>query len=184
MQAMQPSRSLDAQLASRAIGALFFSVFGAILLEVWDRRAAAGQGAFVLIALVGLTLAGRAWLRYRRHAPALALEADSPERKRAASVFHYVNAGQWVLILVIGNVLANLGLGAWVVPMAIAIIGLHFLPLAHVFRYPPHYLTAAALVVFAILYPRWASGGPADPVGFLGIGLILWMSALWGLRRP
>jgi hypothetical protein len=184
MQAIQSTRSVDARLASRAIGAMFFSVFGAILLEVWDRRAAAGKAVFVLIVLLGAALAGSAWLRYRRHAPALALEAETPERKRAASVFRYVNAGQWGLILVIGNVLANLGLGAWVVPMAIGVIGLHFVPLAHVFRYPPHYLTAAALVGFAILYPRWAPGGPADPVGFLGTGLILWASALWGLRRP
>ncbi|WP_440964058.1 hypothetical protein ACL58G_29755 [Massilia sp. GER05] len=35
---------------------------------------------------------------------------------------------------------------------------------------------------FAALYPRLASGGPAAPVGFLGAGLILWLSAAWALR--
>jgi len=80
-------------------------------------------------------------------------------------------------------VLANIGQGAWVVPMAIAVIGLHFVPLAYVFRNPPHYVTAAALVLFALAYPQVAAGGPADPVGFLGIGLILWASAMWALRR-
>jgi len=183
MQAIHPAPGARARQASRAIGALFFSVFGAVLLEVWNRRAGAGAGLFSVIAVLGLALAASAWLTYRRHAPALADEADTPARKRADRIFHIVNAGQWIVILVLGNVLAHFGFGAWVVPMGMIVIGLHFVPLAHVFRNPPHYVTAAALVGFAILYPRYAAGGPADPVGFLGAGLILWMNALWALRR-
>jgi len=183
MQAIHSAPGAQARQASRAIGALFFSVFGAILLEVWDRRAGAGAALFCGIALLGIALAASAWLTYRRNAPALALEADSSEKKRADRVFHIVNVGQWVVILVLGNVLANLGLGSWVVPMGIVVIGLHFVPLAHVFRNPSHYLTAAAMIGFAIVYPRLAPGGPADPIGFLGAGLILWMNALWALRR-
>ena len=70
--------------------------------------------------------------------------------------------------------------------MAISVVGLHFVPLAYVFRYPPHYVLAAALVGYAAAYPQVAAGGPADPVGFLGAGLLLWGSALWSLRasRP
>lgn len=129
------------------------------------------------------TLLAYAWLRYRRHAPALAREADTQERVRANRVFHIVNAAQWVIILVLGNVLANLGHGDWVVPMAIMVIGLHFVPLAHVFGYPMHYVTAFSMVAFAILYPLLAHGGLRDPVGFLGTGLILWLSAALALRR-
>lgn len=183
MQAIRPDPGIQARQASQASRAMFFSVFGAILLEVWDRRAGAGTALSTGIALLGIALAARAWLTYRRNAPALAREADLPEKKRADRVFHIVNVGQWAVILVLGNVLANLGLGAWVVPMGIVVIGLHFVPLAHVFRNPPHYLTAAAMIGFAIVYPRHAAGGPADPVGFLGAGLILWMNALWALRR-
>ena len=54
--------------------------------------------------------------------------------------------------------------------------------MAHAFRYRAHYLTAAAMVVLAALYPLLAAGGPAAPVGFLGAGLILWASAAWALR--
>jgi hypothetical protein len=185
MQAQMPQTISNpaAEAGGRAFGAMLFSVFGAILLEVWDRRAGAGALVFVCIALLGAGLLFTAWRCYRRHAAALASRAKTPEQKRADRVFHLVNGGQWLVILVLGNVLANLGQGAWVVPMAIAVIGLHFVPLAYVFRNPPHYVTAAALVLFALAYPQLAAGGPADPVGFLGIGLILWASAMWALRR-
>ena len=188
MQVIQPTGGAAAAHASavaagRAFGAMLFSVFGTILLEVWDRRAAAGTALVVLIAVLGIALAAAAFLIYRRNAPALVLEAHTPERKRADRVFHAVNAGQWVVILVLGNIMANKGLGNWVIPMAIFVIGLHFVPLAYVFRNPPHYVTGAALMGFALLYPRLAAGGPSDPVGFLGIGLVLWASAAWALRR-
>jgi hypothetical protein len=39
------------------------------------------------------------------------------------------------------------------------------------------------MVGFALVYPHYALAGPADPVGFLGAGLILWLNALWALRR-
>jgi MFS family permease len=178
-----PVRSTEAAIAGRAFGAMLFAVFGAILLEVWDRRADEGAAMFIGIAVLGFALLVSAWLVYREHAQALAAEDLTPERKRANRIFHLVNGGQWLLIVVLGNVLSNTGLGAWVVPMAIVVIGLHFVPLAHVFHNPPHYVTAAALVVFALAYPFLAAGGPADPVGFLGTGLILWLSACWALRR-
>jgi hypothetical protein len=176
------ARNADALIASRAIGALFFGFFGSVLLEVWDFRAGAGIMPAIVIGTLGLTLLARAWLRYRRHAPALAQVTDTPQKRRADRVFNIVNVGQWILILVLGNVLANLGQDAWVVPMAIVVIGLHFVPLAHVYRNRPHYMTAFAMVAFAIVYPLLARGGPKDPIGFLGAGLILWLSAAWAVR--
>jgi signal transduction histidine kinase len=184
MPAVPSHPSLDASKGGRALGAMIFSFFGAVWLEIWDWRAGAGPAAFAVIALLGLTLLARAWLRYRRFAPALALEPETPQKKRAARIFNIVNVGQWVVIVVLGNVLANLGLGKWVVPMAIVVVGLHFVPLAHVFRNRSHYALAAAMVGFAMLYPQLAPGGPADPVGFMGAGLMLWLGALWALREP
>jgi hypothetical protein len=183
MPANHSASSVDASsIASRAFGAMLFSFYGAILLEVWERRAGAGNVAFAVIALLGCALLAAAYLRYRRFAPTLAAATATPQKKRADRVFNIVNAGQWVLILILGNVLANIGLGHWVIPMGIAIIGLHFVPLAYVFRNPPHYVLAIALIGFATTYPWLAAGGPADPVGFLGAGLLLWLSALWTLR--
>ena len=181
MQAAE-STQFEARLAGRATGAMFFVVFGAVWLEVWAQRSGAGMPLAAAIVVGALVMLVNAWRRYRRFAPALAQLRESPERRRTKRIFHLVNIGQWLLILVLGNVLVNIGLGAWVVPMGIAVIGLHFVPLAHAFRYRAHYLTAAAMVVLAALYPLLAAGGPAAPVGFLGAGLILWASAAWALR--
>ena len=163
---------------------MVLSFFGAAWLEAWDWRAGAGPVACAVIAALGLALLATAYRRYRRYAPALALVPATPEKRRARRVFNIVNAGQWLVIVVLGNVLANLGLGAWVIPMAIGVVGLHFLPLARVFDNPAHYVLGAAMVVFALVYPRVAPGGPLDPVGFLGAGVLLWLSVLWALRRP
>ena len=184
MSAAQSMSGLDASKAGRALGAMIFSFFGAVWLEVWDWRAGAGAALCAAIALAGIVLLASAWLRYRRFAPVLAREPATPEKKRARRIFNIVNIGQWVVIVVLGNVLANLGLGEWVVPMGIAVIGLHFVPLARVFHNRSHLVLAAAMVGFAVAYPQVAPGGPADPVGFMGAGLILWTGALWALREP
>jgi hypothetical protein len=176
------STQREAQLAARATGAMFFASFGALWIEGWAFGAHAGTAAAVLVAAAAAGLFGVARLRYRRHAPALAQLRDTPERRRAGRLFRIVNAVQWTLIGVLAIVFANTGLRAWIVPMVILLIGLHFVPLAHVFRNWPHYVTAAAMVALAILYPLLARGGPTDPVGLLGAGLILWLSAAWALR--
>lgn len=186
MSTSQPesSSSVAATLAGRATGAMFLAFFGAMWLEVWDWRAGAGLAACVAIALLALGLLSVAYRRYRRFAPALARVPQTPEKRRARRIFNIVNGAQWVVIVVLANVLANAGLGAWIVPMAIVVVGLHFVPLAFLFRNPAHHVLAAAMIGFALLYPRLAPGGPADPVGFLGTGLLLWAAVLWALRPP
>lgn len=82
---------------------MVFSVFGVVLLEVWDRRTGAGVTVFAGIALPVLALLAMAYLRYRRYAPALALQPTTAEKKRAERVFNIVALGQWVLILMPGG---------------------------------------------------------------------------------
>jgi hypothetical protein len=179
MQAIQPART-GARLGNRGTGAMFFSVFGALWLSAWAHNAGAGVTAFAAIALLAAILFGFAWQRYRLDAPEAAQFKGTPERRRIARVFNIVNSVQWTVIFGLGLVLRNTGHGEWIIPMAIGIIGLHFFLLAAVFHNPMHYLTGSAMVALAILYPLLA--GPMSPVGFLGAGLILWLSAAWSLR--
>lgn len=124
------------------------------------------------------------WVTYNKNKGALA-DDSSPSKQKAEKVFHLTNAAQWVLILVVGNILNNLGHGDWVLAAAIIIVGLHFLPLAYVFRYPVHYFTGLALVAWGGDYPLVVSQGAGNPVGCLGTGLLLWASAIVGLTiRP
>jgi hypothetical protein len=174
----------EAIQASRAFGAMIIFPFGGILLAVWNSRVDPGNVLNVVAiaaATIGFTAA--AFHRFRSNRAALKAEPKTESIRRAGRIYNAVNLAQWVAILVLGNVLANIGLGAWVVPMAIFVVGLHFLPLAHVFANPAHYLTGAALMLYAAGYPQVAAGGPADPVGFLGAGLILWAAALAAVTR-
>ena len=184
--ASEPPLAVAARRASRAIGALFFSLFGGAWLVLWSFRARP-EGGTVRVVLIALSVLGAAAIfrlalrQYRRHRDALAAGAESPAKRRTDRLFHLVNGGQWLLILIVGNVLANVGRSAWVLPAAILIIGLHFLPLAAIFANPAHHVTGSVLVALALAYPFLATGGPRDPIGCLGAGLILWGSALWAV---
>lgn len=168
--------------ARSAIGAMFFSCFGAAWLVLWCRALFPLNVALLLLPIAGgCALLALAMRQLRKNKDAHAAEADSPEQKRAGRIFNIVNAGQWILIILLMNVLNNTGLNAWVFPMAIFVIGAHFLPLAVVFKNRRHYATGIVMTLFAAIYPFVASGGPDSPVGLLGAGLILWASALSAL---
>ena len=182
MNTTSPSIIRDARRASRAIGVMFFSVFGGAWLILWS-YSVFGVAPIVLGGVVTATiiLFSCALLRYRRYRDALAADANSPERRRTARVFNIVNAVQWTLIIIVANVFSNFGMTSWIVPSIIFIVGLHFLPLARVFSNRAHYVTGSSLMLLAIAYPLFAQAGASDPVGCLGAGIILWASAVWGL---
>lgn len=169
--------AIFASHAARAKGAMFFSVFGAAWMVLWNQRALQGKGlVYLLIAIVGLALAGLAVQRHRQY-KAYA-DDSSPAAQRAGRLFHVINAAQWIIILAGGNVLANMGLADWVIPFTMLVIGLHFLPLASVFKVPGHFWFGLVMSVFALTYPFVFAQGAADPYGCLGAGLLLWGYAL------
>lgn len=173
-----------ASQASRAIGAMFFCVFGGAWLILWAQRVFISPlVAYLLIGLATLSFFGLVYRSYRFHAPALNAEPETPAKRRQSRWFHMVNAGQWVLLLVVANVLANVGMAQWIIPAAIFIIGAHFIPLASLFAYPPHYVTGGAMMLLAAAYPLLAPTGAASPIGCIGAGLILWGSAAWAISR-
>jgi hypothetical protein len=174
----------SAALAGRAIGAMFFAIFGAIWMAIWSQRAFGVRlGILALIAAGALGIFVFAWRQYERNKSADAAQADSPEEKKSTRIFKVVNITQWVAILVVGNVLANLGLKEWVLPSAMLIVGLHFFPLAKAFGNAQLHYTGGAMVLLAIAYPFVVPGGAANPVGCLAAGLILWTSAIVSLLR-
>jgi hypothetical protein len=172
----------SAARASRAIGAMIFAIFGAIWLVIWSQRAY-GLRPFTLalIAVGAISIFVAGWRQYRQNRAAHAAQADSPAQKNAGRIFNIVNVTQWVAILIVGNVLANVGLKDWVLASAMLIIGLHFFPLARAFGNPLLNFTGAAMILLAIGYPLIAPGGAANPVGCFVAGIILWVSAIASL---
>ena len=179
---MSASSAPSAAKANRAIGAMFFAGFGTLWLVAGDILARGGADwTLAPIAAAGLGLAFAAWRRFQANRVARAVFEGTARARKIARVFNWVNAGQWVLILVLGNLLRNVGLGDWILPMVIAVVGLHFLPLAAVMGYRPHYVSGTAMLLLAALFPFVASAGPQGAAGPLGAGLILWASAVFGL---
>ena len=168
--------------AGRAIGAMFFAVFGGMWLGLWAHSEfPESVGPLLVITAVTAALLAAAYRTYKANAPALKAIAQTPESLRKSRVFNLVNAGQWVVIVVVALILSQVGFAKWILPAVVFIVGLHFLPLARLFAYRPHYLTGAALVLLACVYPFVAAEGPQSAVGALGAGLILWISAVWAI---
>ncbi len=167
--------------AQRAMGAMFFFPFGGAWLGLWAFFTFASRWpALIAIAIASLGLLLIAYRVYLANTPLEAV-VETPAEQRRSLLFNLVNAGQWLLIVIVANVLVKLDMSVWILPAIIFIVGLHFVPLAVIFANPPHYLTALALMLLAVLYPFINASGGRNAVGCLGAGLILWASAAWAV---
>lgn len=174
--------TLSAGKAANAIGSMVFSCFGTAWLIWWCLEVFGTKPELMaLFVLSGGVLLGLSVRQFRQNKSAYKAEAETPERKRSGRIFNIVNGLQWLFIFGTAFLLNYLGLGAWILPAVIFVVGAHFLPLAALFKAPRHYFTGIAIVLLALVYPFMADGGPESPIGLLGIGLILWVSALSGL---
>jgi hypothetical protein len=168
--------------AGRAIGAMFFAGFGGMWLELWAHSEyPESSNTLLAIAVVAVALLALAYRVYKINSLAFKAIAQTPESVRKSRMFNLVNAGQWGTIFIVAFVLSQVGYARWILPMIILIVGLHFLPLARLFSYRPHYLTGAALILLACIYPFVAPEGPESALGALGTGLVLWLSAVWAI---
>jgi hypothetical protein len=179
---IESSPSPESVNAGRAIGAMIFACFGGAWLVLWSFRGLQSRRIAVPLIVVGAVVNfSIALIRYRRYGDVAAEEDESPAKKRANRLFQIINAAQWVAILIVGNVLVNIHLSPWLLPSAIFILGLRFLPLAAIPSNPAHYVTAALFILLSVCYPFLAPQGPNSAIGCLGAGLILWASAVWAV---
>lgn len=111
--------------ASRAIGAMFFAVFGALWLIGWCLLAYGVKlGILALIAFVTIIIFFASLQQYRRNRNTHAAEANSPASKKSSRLFNIINASQWILVFIVANVLSNLGHKEWIIPSIILVVGL------------------------------------------------------------
>src|SRR5664279_5167169 len=106
--------------ASRAIGAMFFSLLGGAWLALWSVQEFGARPAILgVVAMGSLAIFTFSFRRFQKNKSALVEASSSPAGQRANRIFNFVNAAQWVLILVVGNVLNNLGYPEWIIASAI-----------------------------------------------------------------
>ncbi|HEX5501253.1 MAG TPA: hypothetical protein VFW96_01440 [Thermomicrobiales bacterium] len=182
-----------------ASGIFFMAFFGAVwgLLGLSFLTGGARVIAWVVIALVtlGFCGVGGALLRHARALPETASAEDAAEGRRIGRWFGIVFGVESGLIALASVLLGIFQAGQYIAPVVALIVGLHFFPLAPLFRVPAYYGTGALLVVLALialvallLGVPLGSPSPDNWSSFVGVGaaLILWATALaitrFGLR--
>lgn len=171
----------SAAKANNAIGAFFLSIFGAVWLAAWCVNSPGmGTGALSIIAAVSVALLAFAVRLYLRNSAAYVAYRRSVDGKRSSAVLGVVNGLQWAFIFLLAAVLPK-AWAQWFIPGVILIVGLHFIPLAIALRYRPYLYSAAAFVLLAASCPWLLAVSPESPLGALGAGVMLWLTALYQL---
>jgi hypothetical protein len=169
-----------AAAAGRAKGALILALFGSFWLagaiSIYGNMPDAERGTLAMILLAALLLSAvgllYAWITARRLKPLA--QPWTPEVRRA---FWIVNGLQYAALGLIGSLFGQGAHQQWLVPLGIAVVGLHFLRLARLFGSPLHgwigvaMLAVATLVVIARL-------PPFSPIGIFAAGAVLLAGAI------
>ena len=153
------------------VGIMIMSGF-AVLWFVWGLSALSPiNGLWLLLpfAVSGAMMAA---------AMRLPLKASAADRRRIGRIVGWASAAEGIAIFLAANVLINLGLPGYVVVATLAIVGLHFLPLAYFLRVPAYYVSAAALTGLAAL--GCTIGADTTRLLVLGTGaaVLLWWTCL------
>ena len=186
METHSSSAASQQEYAGRAfgtsIGNLFFGFFGLAWIVIG--LLAAGKATLsILVPLccfLAILVGASIYVMRQTHPSLDRSEEHRAMGKRINRRFGLVNLLQWSLIFAAVLGLPRLGLANWIVPTIILIVGVHFFPLARLFKVPRHYITGAVMVAWAIVYPMLFSAGKGDPIGAVGAGAILWVSAIFG----
>ena len=176
-------------------GIFFLTFFGAY----WGFISAAFMSgtvqvvAFLLVGLVTLGFFGMGiiLLRYARTLPKTVSLADAAVGKRIALWFGIIFGIEIVLIALASILLSIFQVDRFIAPATALIVGIHFFPLARLFRVPVYSLTGVLLSVLALvalvaLLLGWPIAGPS-PYNwslFVGVGttLVLWLTVLYLTR--
>jgi hypothetical protein len=178
-----------------ASGTFFLTVFGAY----WGFTSSVFlSGAFqilsfLLVGLVTLTLfgCGVILLRQVRTLPKDPSREDEARGRRIVSGFSIIFGLEIVLIALVSMLLSVFSLSRFIAPSTALIVGLHFIPLARLFRARVGYVAGVLLCLLALIalvallvgVPLVGSS-PYNWSLFVGIGatLVLWLTDIFMLR--
>ncbi len=163
-----------------AIGNLFLGFFGMLwILLGLVYSGHANAAVLTLLSCFVAALFAASIYTMRRTFRLFRADGNAARRKVINRKFGRINGIQWGVIIAVCLVLSYSGLAIWILPAIILIVGIHFFPLARLFHNRVHYITGAAMVAWAMIYPIAFSPGKGDPIGAIGTGVLLWASAAW-----
>jgi hypothetical protein len=177
----------DTELASvdagRGVGALALTAFGALWLFNALHVGGATRFWFAVLWIVAAALALASIVSLHRGRRAMGrLPRRGPEVARKFWTVFGLEAAAIVVAVVLFQ------LWHWeryMVAAIAAIVGLHFLPLAKLFRAPVYYFTGIALVAWpTVLLVAMPASTQRDVAIAYGVGALLWGTALIVLAIP
>jgi len=170
--------------ASAAVGQWIVAGFGTLWMIAWClQQHGIDLAVLSLIVLAGTAISLAAWSQWRAGRGHPDTQVEVAMHKARGRAFLWINLAQWLALFAQGPCLAWLGHANWSQAAVMLIVGLHFLPLARVFKTRQHYLTGTALIAVALAYPWLGQGQSAYPAGCFATGAILWLSALLTFYR-
>jgi hypothetical protein len=161
-------------MAGRGVGISVLALFGALWMFNALKFDGAPNWAFYasFAATAGLLLAGIARIISDR-------KSGVPPQSRATRMgFFVVLALEVAVIFAAVWLLQKRHLEKYILPAISAIVGLHFLPLAKIFRAPLYYATGLAMVAATAAAVVWLKGAQQIICIGYSAGAILWLSAL------
>ncbi len=174
-------------MTGMAYGAILMGFFGCLWL-VWG-LAALNVRTVVVIAAV-IAFAASVWI------PAAALlrnssrtmktsrpltDEEKREQSRMGRVFGFIFGAEGLLIFLAINVLNNLHLGDYAISAVAAIVGLHFLPLARLYRRPMYTVVGVIMTVAALASLALPSSVRISVLAS-AMSAILWVTCVLVLR--
>jgi hypothetical protein len=109
-----------------------------------------GLIVFPLLAIVFL-ISGISLFRIAKHFPKVESEEDNAEGKKMGMWFGIIFAAEGLGIFIAINIVTNMGHPELTIPVIALVVGLHFYPLARVFKRTVDYYLATWSTIIAIL---------------------------------
>jgi len=134
-----------------------------------------GLTVLILFSLIAalLVINGIKFFREAKRFPKSESEADKAEEKRTGKWFGIIFGAEGLLIFVGINIVINLGHADLTIPVIALVVGLHFYPLARVFRrtidyYLATWTTVVAIIGIGLILNKSYSAATVD--SFVGVG--------------
>ncbi len=143
----------------------------------------------VVIAAMAYVVIGVGMIRTIRRIPA-AITARTPKERVILRRFVYIVIGEVVAIMIVNAVCAITQHLELLVPLDVLIVGIHFLPLASLFKVPRYYtmgglfsLVSVLTLVFVPVSTQIGAAAAWFVIPTLGCTAAAWMTAAFNLRE-
>jgi hypothetical protein len=182
---MPPLRKdLESPMGGLWLMMIFTAIWTVIAEWALEFKDYGGVGGFFLLVTLYFLAHYIKFYRVQQLLPETPENAETPEERKRSRQFLYIFGTEGLAILVVKNILANTKLDYLFIPCLALIVGLHFFPLAKIYKrkfdyYVATWTTFVGLIGLALIVEKMIA--PNTAIAIVGIGCALATTAN-GLR--